>query len=95
MADRAWISKTWMPETMKYQNCTAALNNCTGALTTLDVKLGGHDEEVKALNTNIVNVEKTRDFLFAFSIILDIAMGITILYINGVFDVLSKNKRRR
>lgn len=95
MADRAWISETWMPETIKYQNCTLELEQVKGSLATLDAKLGGHDREIKALEDNLINTAKTRDLYLGFAIILGTAVAALILYVNGVFDILLKNKRRR
>lgn len=95
MNDRAWIRETWMPTTMAYQNCTLELEQVRGALATLDAKLGGHDREVKALEDNLENTSKTRDLYLGFDIVMGVAIAILILYINGVFDVLLKNKRRR
>jgi hypothetical protein len=95
MNDRAWIRETWMPTTMEYQNCTLELEQVKGALATLDARLGGHDREVKALEDNLENTAKTRDLYLGFDIIMGVAIAILILYINGVFDVLLKNKRRR
>ena len=79
MSDRAWISTTWMPETMKYQNCTLELEQSKGALATLDAKLGGHDIEVEGLKTTINILESNLEIYKYLIMILTTAIFILLI----------------
>lgn len=69
MADRAWIEKTWMPETMKYQNCTLELEQSKGALNTLDAKFAGYDGNIQA-KQDTIDVLKSNMEIYKYLIMI-------------------------
>lgn len=79
MADRAWISTTWMPETMKYQNCTLELEQSKGALNTLDAKFAGYDGNIQAKQDTIDTLKSNLEIYKYLIMILTTAIFILLI----------------
>ena len=95
MADQSWQTKTFMPAVVGMQQCTLDLNNATNALSVLDAKFAGYDAEIQARQDSIDTLKKTVDLYFWFIVILGISTAVLIMYINNVFDVFIRSKRRQ